>query len=130
MQCNKWIIVKVQATVNVIQYVEKAYFCFARRPFLEDLAKVNTKTLKWSTLKLSNFHCAKSVQIRSNFWSVFSRIRTEYGYGEIPQDHLGIYKSSKRQWSYMIWKFQNFRYKIFLTRKNIKYFQPVRTCSR
>ena len=24
-------------------------------------------------------HCAKSVQIRSGFWSVFSRIRTEYG---------------------------------------------------
>ena len=24
-------------------------------------------------------HCAKSVQIRSYFWSVFSRIRTEYG---------------------------------------------------
>ena len=24
-------------------------------------------------------HCVKSVQIRSNFWSVFSRIRTEYG---------------------------------------------------
>ena len=24
-------------------------------------------------------HCVKSVQIRSDFWSVFSRIRTEYG---------------------------------------------------
>ena len=24
-------------------------------------------------------HCAKSVQIRSNFWHVFSCIRTEYG---------------------------------------------------
>ena len=24
-------------------------------------------------------HCVKDVQIRSNFWSVFSRIRTEYG---------------------------------------------------
>ena len=24
-------------------------------------------------------HCVKSVQIRSFFWSVFSRIRTEYG---------------------------------------------------
>ena len=24
-------------------------------------------------------HCVKSVQIRSYFWSVFSRIRTEYG---------------------------------------------------
>ena len=26
-----------------------------------------------------NNHCVKSVQIRSLFWSVFSRIRTEYG---------------------------------------------------
>ena len=25
------------------------------------------------------FHCVKSVQIRSFFWSVFSRIRTDYG---------------------------------------------------
>ena len=24
-------------------------------------------------------HCVKSVQIQSNFWSVFSRIRAEYG---------------------------------------------------
>ena len=24
-------------------------------------------------------HCVKNVQIRSNFWSVFSRIRLEYG---------------------------------------------------
>ena len=28
-------------------------------------------------------HCVKSVQIRSFYWSVFSRIRTEYG--EIPR---------------------------------------------
>ena len=30
-------------------------------------------------LKSWNHHCVKSVQIRSFFWSVFSRIRTEYG---------------------------------------------------
>ena len=31
-----------------------------------------------------NSHCVKSVQIRSFFWSLFSRIRTDYGeiYGE------------------------------------------------
>ena len=28
---------------------------------------------------LHNCHCVKSVQIRSNFWSVFSRIWIEYG---------------------------------------------------
>ena len=27
----------------------------------------------------NNFHCMKSVQIRSYFWSLFSSIRTEYG---------------------------------------------------
>ena len=137
----------------MIQYVEKGCFCFAKRPFLEDLAKVNTKTLKSWTLKLSNFHCVKSVQIRSNFWSVFSRIRTEYG--EIPTYSVRMQENTDRKllrigtlhavfivvsqrnsqdllgiWSYMIWKFQNFRYKIFLTRKNLKYFQPVSTCSR
>ena len=29
--------------------------------------------------KTDRNHCVKSVQIRSFFWSVFSRIRTEYG---------------------------------------------------
>ena len=28
--------------------------------------------------------CVKSVQIRNFFWSVFSRIRTEYGPGKTP----------------------------------------------
>ena len=32
-------------------------------------------TLTWLLV-----HCVKSVQIRSFFWSVFSRICTEYGY--------------------------------------------------
>ena len=30
-------------------------------------------------LSLEKIHCVKSVQIRSFFWSVFSRIRAEYG---------------------------------------------------
>ena len=30
-------------------------------------------------LNLIKHHCVRSVQIRSLFWSVFSRIRTEYG---------------------------------------------------
>ena len=29
--------------------------------------------------KSQNRHCVKSVPIQSNFWSVFSHIRTEYG---------------------------------------------------
>ena len=30
-------------------------------------------------INANNDHCVKSVQIRSYFWSEFSRIRTEYG---------------------------------------------------
>ena len=33
----------------------------------------------FSALGKTNLHCVKSVQIQSYFWSVFSRIRTEYG---------------------------------------------------
>ena len=52
-------------------------------------------------------HCVKSVQIRSFFWSIFSRIRTEYGeirnispyvFGHIshsayrPKEHSSVFK--------------------------------------
>ena len=30
--------------------------------------------------KVSSFHCVESIQIRTFFWSVFSRTRAEYGY--------------------------------------------------
>ena len=39
------------------------------------------------------FHCVKSVQIRSFFWSVFSRIRTEYG------EILRIYGQCSKHWT-------------------------------
>ena len=35
-------------------------------------------------LTLISYHCVKSVQIRSFLWSVFSRIRTEYGPEKTP----------------------------------------------
>ena len=38
---------------------------------------------------LWTYHCVKSVQIRSYFWSVFSRIQTEYG--EIFSPNAGKY---------------------------------------
>ena len=41
------------------------------------------------------WHCMKSVQIRSYFWSVFSRIRTEYGdlfkYGVISGPYFPVF---------------------------------------
>ena len=33
----------------------------------------------YATTLIVKYHCVKSVQIRSSFWSVFSHIRTEYG---------------------------------------------------
>ena len=40
-----------------------------------------SKYFMWNNLQANQYytHCVKSVQIRSNFWSVFSGIRTEYG---------------------------------------------------
>ena len=43
--------------------------------FMQEQTGVNVRWLLFRGL----FHCVKSVQIRSFFWSVFSRIRTEYG---------------------------------------------------
>ena len=41
----------------------------------------NHSSIIWIIIKFKNcLHCAKSVQIRSFFWSVFSRIRTGYPY--------------------------------------------------
>ena len=36
-------------------------------------------------------HCVKSIQTRSFFWSIFSRIRTEYGY-------LFVFGPNARKW--------------------------------
>ena len=45
-----------------------------------------------------SYQCLKSVQIRSNFWSVFSHIRTEYGeirsqpeYGKIQTRNYSVF---------------------------------------
>ena len=42
------------------------------------ISLVNWNDVVWNDILL-NVHCVKSVQIRSFLWSVFSRIRTEYG---------------------------------------------------
>ena len=49
---------------------------------------------KWLFGNVINYpHCVKIVQIRSFFWSVFSRIRTEYG--EIL--HISLYSIQMRE---------------------------------
>ena len=50
---------------------------------------------KFSAKLFLKIRCAKSVQIRNFFWSVFSRIRTEYG------AILRISPYSVRVWDYM-----------------------------
>ena len=41
--------------------------------------------------KLRNSHCVKSVQIRSNFWSVFFRIRRDMKYLSVFSPNAGKY---------------------------------------
>ena len=43
------------------------------------VSRYKHNTIKISTKVLWHEHCVKCVQIRSFFWSAFSRIRTEYG---------------------------------------------------
>ena len=47
------------------------------------LIKNNKQTILYGKIFIfrtsQTYHCVKSVQIRSYFWSVFSRILTEYG---------------------------------------------------
>ena len=49
----------------------------------------------------NNSHCAKSIQIRSYFWSVFSRIRTEYGPEITP--YLDIFHAMSRYKTQKVW---------------------------
>ena len=60
---------------------ESWIFDWALNTPLHGLLKITDFDLKKLTCRSAfhNFHCVKSVQIRIYFWSVFSRIRTEYG---------------------------------------------------
>ena len=44
-----------------------------------EILKVVDEELKQRMAVIAVKHCVKSVQIRSFFWSLFIRIRTEYG---------------------------------------------------
>ena len=46
---------------------------------IKNKKKKFSKTLQFFAEKAIHWHCVKSVRIRSFFWSVFSRIKTEYG---------------------------------------------------
>ena len=49
--------------------------------------KNNSNRKFFSIFLKPDIHCVKSVQVRSFFWSVFSRIRTEYG--EVLRENAG-----------------------------------------
>ena len=71
--------------------VYRCFLCMASIKFSKVYLPLMFTTLcnkkliwKWSDIDADfsisyKLHCVKSVQIRSNFWSIFSRIRTEYG---------------------------------------------------
>ena len=52
-------------------------------PNLKTICHIKVKLFLWTklleSLLLAKYHCVKSVEIRSFFWSVFSRIWTKYG---------------------------------------------------
>ena len=53
----------------------------------------------------SKFHCVKSVQTRSFFWSLFSCIRTEYGYLLRKSSYLVSIQEKTNQRKLRIWSF-------------------------
>ena len=59
----------------------------------ENHEELITKAAKFIRSDIEEYykHCVKSVQIRSNFWSVFSRIWTEYGYLSVFSPNAGKY---------------------------------------
>ena len=73
-------------TQRKIKKTCKSYFMYgfdyqAKCMFLEKLhgIKISLGTLKSRLAGYGLYHCGKSAQIQSFFWSLFSCIRTEYG---------------------------------------------------
>ena len=68
-------------------------------------------------VKFDYEHCVKSVQIQSFFWSVFYRIRTEYGHLPCKSPYsVRIQKNTDQKklriWTlFMQWKFQKLQTK-------------------
>ena len=61
--------------------------------------------LKIKTELLAKYHCAKSVQVRSFFCSVFSRIWTEYGEMRSISPYLVRMRQNTDQKKLCIWTF-------------------------
>ena len=74
-------------------------------------------------------HCVKSVQIRSFFWSVFSRIRTEYGEKRSISPYSVRIRENSDQEKHRIWTLftQWIKYIINLFSTN---FRTTWSCSR
>ena len=66
-------------------------------------------------------HCVKSIQIQSFFWSVFPRIRNDYGKirtGKTP--YLDTFQTVDLQWKYLnkYWSKQNITRSVFSVKTN------------
>ena len=78
---DKRFFLKVHYIEFIWEYFGKRHFSFANLIFWMP-SFLDHRCLKMNfyyNIALNLLQCVKSVQIRSFFWSVFSRIRTEYG---------------------------------------------------
>ena len=78
---SSWVLIWIYCIWVVLIEITGIVMCCDRPRALAS----NAKPIEFPILTIGfdicpdTLHCVKSVQIRSFFWSVFSRIRTEYG---------------------------------------------------
>ena len=95
MQISHWIIL---STMSVKSYLDK-YFYFEKKtnkqPINVYYYKLSTYISQHPLTLIRRLYCVKSFQIRSFFWSVFSRIRTEYRENLLIQSECGKIRTKK-----------------------------------
>ena len=67
---------KVLMTQIIYEFIIINIFIIMKRLYAKALLR---RHYYYATTLIVKYHCVKSVQIRSSFWSVFSHIRSEYG---------------------------------------------------
>ena len=60
-------------------YIYRENYTYKKLKEAVEIHKKQTRNLSVLSKIYKVYHCVKSVQIRSFFWSVFSRLRAEYG---------------------------------------------------
>ena len=72
-------LIKVEYYQTLFDFLQQATIIFQFLDFSFDLTVFFIEESFLSFFSLEDSHCVNSVQIRSFFWSVFSRIWTGYG---------------------------------------------------